>query len=150
MTLIYADNSGFSFIYFLSAFFFKANVSKVTAKVQKSITKAVKTVKKLANPKTIREKTRAVVKGVKATMNTVKKTVSGDASKAEKFTGTAKLGLLAAAKTAKGAMVKYAVPAANKIVFSTHHLPPIILRPCIPHRYTAHQIPGPGVPGRSP
>ena len=94
----------------------KANVSKVTAKVLRGIQSAVKTVKNLTNPKTIREKTRAVVQGVKATVSSIKKTVSGAVSKAEKFAGTAKLGLLAASKTAKGAMVKYAVPAANRVV----------------------------------
>ena len=88
----------------------KAGVSKVTAKVKQMVQKPDKTVKNLTNPKTIREKTRAVVTGVKSTVNSVKKTVSGAVSKAEKFAGTAKLGLLAAAKTAKHAMVKYAVP----------------------------------------
>ena|GEM_PF-6449137 len=84
--------------------------------MQQGIQKAVKTAKKLANPKTIQQKAKAVVSGVKATMTAVKKTVTGAVSKAEKFAGTAKLGLLPAAKTAKGAMVKYAMPAAKSAV----------------------------------
>ncbi|MFZ5640126.1 MAG: hypothetical protein ACOY4Q_05505 [Bacillota bacterium] len=52
--------------------------------------------------------------GVKATTNSIKKTVPGAVSKAEKFMGAPKLGLLQAAKTAKGAMVKYAMPNINR------------------------------------
>ena len=42
--------------------------------------------------------------------------VSGSHAKAEKFAGAGKLALLSAAKTAKGAMVKYAMPNINRAV----------------------------------
>gem|GEM_PF-4975525 len=93
-----------------------ANIKSKVTKVQQKIQKATKTVKNLVNPKTIKQKTRAIANGVKATTNSIKKTVSGAVSKAEKFMGAPKLALVQAAKTAKGAMVKYAMPNINRAV----------------------------------